>query len=410
MTKRYKGGLISSTAPSPFTGGFWSLVEHIQGTKAESWPKQLAVAQIGTTTYDATGVGSVTDISELASNTEVMSVLPNSGYLRYNLNVGTSVNSITVSYRKASSNTLVQSAFSMFGSSLAYVDGAVSAILYAANDDHDSLFMDADGRGVLARFNTNNISASGNWTKFAGTTTIVADNTIDNVVTYPVTSFIGSGQNGSIVSFPLTNSSVWINLTSGTYKVNGFTGGSLPALGITTAAATNSLFTISDGVNSFIMGRYGTSTAGYYKVNLTTGVITGTAFVYDVSPQGQTGANTLVTEEDAIGAQLFTVDCFNTYLYGLTMYYGGSNHWLTTANPFPTTGKSTFVAGPGSNSTLETGNSIGHDIFGSVDPSDRSIWFADWGHDDGGLYNVQVDLELGTRKTNMKLIPTTYTN
>lgn len=409
MTKRYKGGLISSTAASPFTGGFWSLVEHIQATKASAWPGRLAVEQIGTTTYDATGAGTVSDISELASNATVMGLLPGSGYLRYNLNVGTSVNAITVSYRKASSNTLVQSAFSVFSSSLAYVDGAVSAILYAANDDHDSLFMDADGRGVLARFNTNNISASGNWTKFAGTTTIVADNVIDNVVTYPVTSFITSGQAGSIVSFPLTNSSVWINLTSGTYKVNGFTGGSLPAPSTSTTSATNSLFTISDGVNSFIMGRYGSTTAGHYKVNLTTGVITATAFVYDVAPQPQSGAGA-TTEEDAIGAQLFTVDCFNTYLYGLTMYYGGSNHWLTTANPFPTTGKSTFVAGPGSTSTTALSNSIGHDIFGSIDPSDRSLWFADWGHDDGGLYNVQNDLELGTRKTNIKLIPTTYTN
>lgn len=414
MTKRYKGGLISSTAASPFTGGIWSLAEHIQGTKASAWPTRSAIAQTGSTTYDATGVGPVSDISELASNTEVMGILPGSGYLRYNLNVGASVNAITVSYRKASSNTLVQSAFSLFGSALAYVDASASTILYGANDDHDSLFMDADGRGVLARFNTNNISATGNWTKFAGTTTIVADNVIDVVVTYPVTSFISSGQVGSIVSFPLTNSSVWINLTSGTYKVNGFTGGSLPALavGIGTGAATNSLYTISDGVSSFIMGRFGTTAAGYYKVNLVTGAITGTSFVYDVTPTlpGTGGAADGQTEEDAIGAQFFTVDCFNTYMNGLSVNYGGTNHWLTTAEPFGTTGKSSFVAGPGATNTTAAINQIGRDIFGSIDPSDRSVWFADWGHDGGGLYNVADDTELGTRKTNIKLIPTTYTN
>jgi len=418
MTKRYRGGLISSTAASPFTGGFWSLVEHIQGTKASSWPGSSPIFQTGSTSYDATGVGPVTDISELATNTELMGIIPGSGYLRYNLNVGSSINAITVSYRKGSvfggATTLIQSAFSSFGSAFQYVDGSVSTILYAANDDHDSLFMDADGRGVIARFQTNNISASGNWTKFAGTTTIVADNTIDNVTTYPVTNFISSGQVGTFVAFPLTNSGVWINLSAGTYKVNNFNSQGFPSGPVPSSTpATNSLYTISDGVNSFIMGRFGTAAAGYYKVNLTNGSITSTSFSYDVAPPlpGSGGSADGQTEEDAIGAQFFTVDCFNTYLNGLSMNYGGTNHWLTTSEPFGTGGKSSFVVGPGtSTSTTATQNQIGRDIFGSVDPSDRSVWFADWGHDDGGLYNVQNDLELGTRKTNIKLIPTNYSN
>ena len=416
MTKRYRGGSISTTAATAFTGGIWSLAEHVQAKKADAWPTASPIFQSGATSFDATGVGPVTDISELATNAELMSTLPSSGYLRYNLNVGNSINAITVSFRKGSvfggATTLIQSAFSSFGSALAYVDASVSTILYAANDDHDTLFMDADGRGVLSRTQTNNITAAGNWTKFAGTTTIVADNTIDNVVTYPVSSFMTNVQNGTLVSFPLTNSSVWINVSNGQYKVNGFSAASMPAPVPTTAAVTNSLYTISDGVSSFIMGRFGTTAAGYYKVNLVTGAITGTSFVYDVTPTlpGTGGGSDGQTEEDAIGAQFFTVDCFNTYMNGLSVNYGGTNHWLTTAEPFGTTGKSSFVAGPGDTNTTAAINQIGRDIFGSIDPSDRSVWFADWGHDDGGLYNVANDTELGTRKTNIKLIPTTYTN
>ena len=171
---------------------------------------------------------------------------------------------------------------------------------------------------------------------------------------------------------------------------------------IGTGTQTNSIFTISDGVNQFIIGRYTQTSAILCKVDLTTGAITASQFTYSTAP-----LHTNITEEDAIGTQLFTVDGYNTYHQDTIMYYGGSLDWLDLSNPFPTAGKSTFTAGPGSTQTpLQTDM----DIFGSVDSVDRSVWFADWGHDDGGLFNVRVDTELGTRKTNIKLIPLTYTN
>lgn len=408
MSKRYKGGLISATQPTTTTSvatGIWSLVEQMQGVKAGLWPiTALPILKVGTSVYDATSIGGVNDIGQIASDPFAMSLLPDSGYLKYTLRVGAGTNNITVSYRKRNSTTLIQSAFSLFGQSLSYVDSGVSAILNAANDDHDSLFIDADGRGVLSRTSTN-IIPSGNWTKFTGTTTVIADNSVDSVVTYPVSTFISNTQSGTIVSFPLTNSGVWINLTTGAYKTNNFSGTAMPetmSSTIGSAAQTNSIFTISDGVNQFIIGRYTQTAAILCKVDLTTGAITATQFTYTTAP-----LHTNITEEDAIGTQLFTVDGYNTYHQQTVMYYGGTVDWLDLSNPFTTTGKSTFTAGPGSTQNpLQTDM----DIFGSVDSADRSVWFADWGHDDGGLFNVGVDTELGTRKTNIKLIPLTYTN
>lgn len=407
MTKRYKGGLISGTTPLMIpsaASSIWSLTEQMQGMASIIWPvSNIPIVQVGTSVYDATSMGGMTDISQIASDPVAMGILPNSGYLKYKLSVGTNINDITVSFRKSNSTTLTQSAFSLFGETLAYVDSGVSAILYADNDDHDSLFMDADGRGVLARSNTASIS-NGNWTKFAGTTTVIADNTIDNVVTYPVSGYIASGQNGTLISFPLTNSGVWVSLTAQSYKTNNFFPMTMPAemASINSTAAANSLYSISDGVNSFIIGRYGVTTAAYCKVDLTTGAITATAFAYTTAPVQSNNS-----EEDAIGTQLFTVDCFNAFHKDKIMYYNGPNDWLSLTEPFALGFKSTFTAGPGSTaSTLQADM----DIFGSVDPSDRSVWFADWGHDDGGLYNVRTDIELGTRKTNIKLIPTTYSN
>jgi hypothetical protein len=150
-------------------------------------------------------------------------------------------------------------------------------------------------------------------------------------------------------------------------------------------------------------------TAAFFcKVNLTTGVITATAITYGnnvIYPSYVTNN----TEEDAVGTQLFAIDCFNTFIAGTTFYYQGTNVWnSTTGTPFDLTGKSTFTAGPGPGNT-GVGTQTDLDIFGSVD-ADRSVWFADWGHDNGGLYNVGNDVELGTRKTNVKLISPTYTN
>ena len=438
ITLNSSTGVLSGTSPTVTNPTTYTFTVRSTDAQLQSTDRAFSITvtvspvpQIGTTTYDATGIAAVTDISELASNSLVMSNLPSSGYLKYSMRIGSTTTPITVSYQKTSSTSLAQSAFSLLGQSLTYVDGAVSAILQGLNDDHDTLFIDADGRGVLARANSDKwgrIGSSGadQFTKFSGTTTVVGNSAIDSVVTYPISSFITPentvgtqviGDFATLVSFPLTNSGIWINLTTGRYKTNNFSGTALPGsmasvLGTTTTRST--LYTISDGVNQFIIGRYGTEaapvTAAFFcKVDLTTGVITATTINYssNILHPNYTTNN---TEEDAVGDQLFTVDCFNTFLGERIFYYQGSTVWNNiTTNPFNTTGKSAFTAGPGSGNPAAATQS-GLDIFGSVDDADRYVWFADWGHDNGGLYNVGDDVELGTRKTNIKLIPTNYTN
>ena len=384
--------------------------------------------KIGTTTYDVTGIGAVTDISQIASNTSVMAELPSSGYLKYIMRIGSNNTPITVSFRKINSTTLSQSAFSLLGQSMTIT--GTYAILQGEQDDHDAVFMDADGKGVLARTQIGFITGGPpqtvggptvNFTKFSGLTTVVANNPIDSVVTYPVSSFIpamtgGNSTSGTLVSFPLTTSGVWINITSGTYKTNNFSGTALPgtmasvlATGSTgsgvSGSVQNSLYTISDGVNQFIIGRYGVTSAFFCKVDLTTGAITATAITYSSSVAYYVSAG---TEEDPIGDQLFTVDCFTTFNRETTFYYGGTKAWNdTTGMPFDLTGKSTVTSGPGvpSGQTQQSGI----DLFGSVD-SNGFVWMADWGHDNGGLFNVGNDIELGTSPTNIKLLPTNYTN
>jgi hypothetical protein len=412
MVKRYKGGLISATPPVT-TGSnarsIWSLSEHLQGMggSTSNWPIYTSsVIQTGSTSYDATLAGAVTHISEFESNALVYPQLPNSGYLKYLLKLsGTSTTSVTVYFRKVS-GSLIQSAFSLFGQNLTYVDSAVSTILYLPNDDMDSLFLDADGGGVLSRQNTNFNFDAWTWSKYKGTTVLNNNVSMDTLATYPFSSYTTATQASTIITFPGSNSAVWVNLTSGTYKVNNGSITALPsnaASSFGTALPTNSLWTISDGINSFLVGRYANTTAMYCKVDLRQNTFTATSITYPSTPTQSNG-----TEEDSIGTQLFTVDGFTTYHKDKNFYYSGLYTWLETNEPWSVgTSKAQFVAGPGSTqATLQTDM----DIFGSIDASDRSVWFSDWGHDDGGLYNVGNDVELGTRKTNIKLISPTYTN
>ena len=349
------------------------------------------------TTYDATGCGAVASIDALTTE-PLYSILPTSGFLKYIIAKSTGNQTITVAYIRSGA-TISQSAFSTLGLSVSY-STAISSILVYSIDDHDSLFMDADGRGVISR---NQASAFyiGTWDKFQGTTEVTTNAALDSVVLYPASSFVGLG-NATIVSFPKTTSGVWINLTAGTYKVNNLSSQTMPAAMSTalgTASPTNSMYTISDGVNQFIVGRWTGASAALCTVDLTTGIISATAITYTVAP-----SQTNTTEEDCVGTQLFAVDGSISFLSNTIFYHGGTRPWKdVTGSPVSTSGKTTFTAG-----TNDTQTDM--DIFGSIDASDRYVWFADWGHDNGGLFNVGNDSQLGVRKTNIIHISDSYTN
>ena len=404
MVKRYIGGLISATPPVVTFNkapGLWNTSEHIRYQKLNTWPKEQTLAKVGTTTYDARSLGVFVHFNDLItflSNSGVLlSILPSSGFIRYNIKTGTSTyEQITVSYVKDGSN-YTQSAFSLLGQSLDYTSPTVS-ILYFSNDDNDALVMDADGKGVVTRAQANTVT--GNWDKFQGSTEISNNLPADNTFLYPPTSVTGSSY-ATLVSFPKTSSAVWINISATTYRTNNYSTQSWPTamtstVNISTVSA-NSLYTISDGVNSFIIGRHGTTTAAYCVVDLSTGVITATAMMGITA-----SAMSNNTEEDAFGDQLFLVDGRVTFHSNGTFYYGGTRYWR---EPTIAWTNATGMSALGGGNAAQTGM----DLFGSVDTSGW-VWFADWGHDNGGFFGVGNDSQLGTRPTNIKLVPNDYTN
>ena len=347
---------------------------------------------ISGTAYDATSAGAVTSIDALVSISGYSS-LPTTGTLKYILAKSGGNVTVSVSYVKDGS-TISQSMFTLAGQSLAYTS-TVSTILNYSLDDHDSLFMDADGKGVIARSNTNTLTNS--WDKFQAATEVMTNSTLDSVTLYPSNSFIGTNtQPGTIVSFPATTSAVWINLTTQQYKVNNFTAGTFNGSeqGVIGASSpTNSLWTLSDGVNQFLIGRWNSANARLFTVNLSSGELTSTAITLTTVP-----AQTNGTEEDAIGTQLFSIDGCTSFHSTGTFYYGGTNNgWKSGVSPVSSTGtgRSTFAAGANTQTDM--------DIFGSIDSSGY-LWFADWGHDDGGLFSIANDLQLGVRPTNIQKV------
>lgn len=404
MVKRYIGGLISATPPVVTFNtapGLWNTSEHIRYQKLNTWPKEQTLAKIGTTTYDARSLGVFVHFNDLitflANSGVLLSILPSSGFIRYNIKTGTNTyEQITVSYVKDGSN-YTQSAFSLLGQSLNYTSDTVS-ILYFLNDDNDALVMDADGKGVVTRGQASTVT--GNWDKFQGSTEISNNLPADSTFLYPPTSVTGSSV-ATLVSFPKTSSAVWLNISATTYRTNNYSTQSWPTAMTSTITtgnvSANSIYTISDGVNSFIIGRHGATTAAYCVVDLSTGVITATAMMGITA-----SAMSNNTEEDAFGDQIFLVDGRVTFLSNGSFYYGGTRYWRETTTAW------TNATGM---SALSGGNAAqtGMDLFGSVDTSGW-VWFADWGHDNGGFFGVGNDSQLGTRPTNIKLVPNDYTN
>jgi hypothetical protein len=164
------------------------------------------------------------------------------------------------------------------------------------------------------------------------------------------------------------------------------------------STSQNALFTISDGVNTFILGTPSKFQFVLCTVNLETGEITVSQRTWAAGATGPTH-DLMTTEEDAIGSQLFTCDNRVTYHDTTVLYYGGTYNWLSD--------NSLGLWWNNSNRSVATiGNQTqtGWDVWGSID-ADGYVWFADWGHDDGGLFGVGNDDRLGTRKTNIRLIP-----
>jgi hypothetical protein len=208
-------------------------------------------------------------------------------------------------------------------------------------------------------------------------------------------------QAATLISFPGTGGTLWFNLATGNYRVNDNTAQTSPAIitsRIGSGSPANSIFTVSDGVSMFIIYRVGQSQGVQGSVDFTTGTITTTEVTFSA-------AQAYGTEEDAIGNQLFAIDGDVSYYTNLTYRYS----LLSVSNRVGWRDR-TSLTSPGYDS-INVGSvdtQTGMDILSTIDAVDNYAWFCDWGHDNGGLFNVGNDSILSMVKTNIQKIPTTY--
>lgn len=359
------------------------------------------VAQVGTSVYDATALGPVISISEVEPAFQLAFPSVVSGFLRYIIrDSATTSKTITVSFRKSATGKISQSMFSAYNQNVTY--GSVSSILLYSNDDHDSMYLDGDGSGVILRSNYSVSNASFYADKFKGTDTPQTNTVLSLVANYFDSTFINSGISSSVVTFPHTGAVVWLDLQNKKYKVNNFAVQNWPTNmnSISTGTPTNSLYTLSDGVNMFLIGRSSSTEqfSAICTVDLTTGIISDTSKMFAKNLSNNS------TEEDAFGAQFFAVDGCPAWQENTTFYYTS----ISNSTNIGWRDMSTFTyanTSPVGNISTQTGQ----DTFGSIG-SDGYLWFADWGHDDGGLFNYGNDDRLNTTKSNIQQIPSSYMN
>lgn len=348
----------------------------------------LLAGSIYTYVYSGAAVGSITELEST-----IATLLPAYGYLRYKIKMNSGSRTITVPFRK-NGTQLCQSAFKMSSWGI----GSTNTIYNWNNDDQDTTVMTGDGYGVNSRGNENNWSSNYEWYK-------ENVNYGDGVsLETALGSGIGNqiaGNYGTVIAFPQTNATMVYVQNTGYYRINvagtdkgAFSIPSEIASLIGTAQSTNSLMTLSDGVNCFLIYRWGASSAYYIEMDLNTGQM----LRYSSIPYSAGQNNG--TEEDSNGTQLFAVNARSSF------HAGGAFYWT------PLSSSTTGWRWAGGLAT-DTSNSFGSstqsdmDVFGSIG-SDNYVWFADWGHDDGGIFGVGNDSTLGTAKTNVYLTPSTY--
>lgn len=318
-------------------------------------------------------------------------------YLKYTISTSAGTQTVVVSCRNSTRiSRIAQSCFSLNGSTLTF--GTPQRYDWIVNDDHDNLFMDGTGSsGFISRTNTNTLYDINGFGKFSLTNSVFSFNAGNNQPQgYP-----GSGTfaNATVVAFPATSRTLYFKDTN--YIINGLTAqtwNSTVTTFMSGLSFTNSLTTVSDGVNSVLVIRGSSGSGMYLTFNLTTGVMISATSVSFVD----TFAHFNTTEEDAIGNQLFSIDGSISYYRNLNFYYSSRtvNTWsfldgVTTGNTVTSVG------------SLDT--QTGMDILTSIDAGDGYAYFVDWGHDNGGLFNFGDDSALGYTKTNIFKIPSDFT-
>lgn len=277
-----------------------------------------------------------------------------------------------------------------------------------ANDDNDGLVMDGNGNYVNPwSANYNKVNSSGQDWAYG------YPNGGNSTSSTPFNTPVPNDNHKTLIAFPVTGYSAWVEPWDNAMKVgkSGVTHHSRQtSLGINTHLSgngnnmANNIWTISDSINSFFIGVWGTNRAKYIEVNLTNGTIYVTTNVTFSNTMTIAGGN-INTEEDPFGDQLFSINGAISY-YGhndSTLFiFGGTNGWRNiNGNKFSDDCSSMNASGL---STTQTGM----DIVTTIDTS-RRVYFGDWGHDNGGIYGFGDDNQLGLRRTNIRKLNSTST-
>jgi hypothetical protein len=377
---------------SSFVGRNFSFKINLDGSINPPPPGEFPL--LGLKTYDATALPAVKSISDIEQYSAQIPV--GSGYLRYNLKRASVLGGnkiITVPFYKNVDGKLCQSAFSLTDTNQ-FLSNQTSIFNYE-NDDHDTLTMRADGTGILSTSNAYSWANNDSYSIFRGSSEISNFASFSSQFGSSVESFV-SGYQAHLVSFPQSGAELWIRFADRAMLLSGFsveTPTELFTYPLPVDAA-NSIWSISDGVNCMLIGSWSQNTALYIELDLTTGRIYKSQTI-DYTPGYQYNP----TEQDANGTALFAVNAKNAF------HADGSFRYETLDDNYSVGWR--FAGGMTANGmqSISIGNSTQSDmdIFGSID-TNGNIWFADWGHDDGGLFGFGNDNTLGIAKTKIRLV------
>ena len=318
-----------------------------------------------------------------------------------------------------------------------------------ANDDNDSMAMLYDGS--LGYMTNNTYSMAGNTGRKA--TFVQGNGTHDlqtglSVKENNFIGFSGSGNTawGHYMAFPAVEGEVIFHLrtgtgasggaTAGTVFVNGTqrtidstilsqwsynnTGGNIwtGTTGNVNVDRTRFVHSVSDGICQGLIwykDNSGYSTSNvlkclFFEVNWKTNNLQNMAIITNYQPSGVWNA----TEEDAFGHQLFSIN-------GQAPFYhiNGSHRIAKRSSPgwkvpgqgfLRNSGYNTNTASTEQNdfTTVLSGsnnNQSGQDVIHGIDSTTRALILADWGHDDGGLWNYGNDSGWAWGATTLLAIP-----
>jgi hypothetical protein len=382
--------------------------------------------------YTGAAVHTFTELMQVRANevdTDIVS--QTSFHLKYDIYDGIGSTKTVIAKVDAPSTSTIecaQSAFESFGEAgIFYSDNSGnSTTQYASaqtyqlnyvNDDNDGSFMAADGSCLAAQGNYTQLNQGFYFQ-------ITSDSPGSHYVINKSSPFVHSDQsvgNGMVIPFPAVGGEVIFNFNTNTYQVNNGPIRAMSTLAYSmsdlmsdnSAGMNNSRVMVTDQIGQAFVGM---PTPGAQKAS---SLVTA-GYLFDVDWDNQTLVNLIsatnfnilrwgLTEEDPFGDVLFAVDAKLTFIGPQSE--NSSNHSDARFRQVYGNWKTVDMSiGTGSLNVMDhvypctaSSNQAGADAMAMID-SENIIWYADWGHDAGGLFNIGEDSSLNFARSNIRMI------